>query len=268
LTRCTAQPIIAAEETAVATTERLYLDDSYLREFAALVLAVTPDHGVVLDRTAFYPGGGGQPHDTGELCAPDGRRWRVISVRRGTEAEEIVHLLDAPPPSVGTPVHGRLDWERRYRLMRFHTALHVLSAVVFRAYGALVTGAQLDVDKARMDFELEDLASERVARIETLANEAIARGLPVRWWTLPRREAEKIPDLVRTKVNLLPPTISEVRVVEIEGLDLQADGGTHVRNTREIGGIRVVGTRSKGRSNKRLEIVLTDDEAARGSETS
>ncbi|GBD18384.1 Alanine--tRNA ligase [bacterium HR27] len=239
-------------------TVLLCLDDSYLRAFDAVVTGVTPDNGVVLDQTAFYPGGGGQPHDTGELIARDGARWRVVSVRRGTASGEIVHLLDGPPPPVGTAVHGRLDWERRYRLMRFHTALHVLSAVVYREFGALVTGAHLDVDKARMDFELEDLAPERVARIEALTNEAIARGLPVRWWTIPREEAERIPDLIRTKINLLPPTIRQVRVVEIEWLDLQADGGTHVRNTREIGGIRVVGTRSKGRSNKRLEIVLID----------
>lgn len=239
-------------------TELLYLNDSYVREFTATVLAVTPDQGVILDRTAFYPGGGGQPHDTGELVSTDGRSWRVVSLRRGTTADEIVHLLDREPPPVGTAVRGVLDWDRRYRLMRFHTALHVLSAVVFREFGALVTGANLDVDKARMDFELEDLAAERVARIDQLANEAIARGLPVRWWTIPRAEAERIPDLIRTKVNVLPPSIQSIRVVEISGLDLQADGGTHVRNTREIGGIRVVGTRSKGRNNKRIEITLVD----------
>ncbi len=239
-------------------TELLYLDDSYLREFDATVVAVTPDQGVVLNRTAFYPGGGGQPHDTGEFIAPDGQRWRVVSVRRGATADELVHLLDRVPPPIGTLVHGVLDWERRYRLMRYHTALHILSAVVYREYGALVTGAALDVDKARMDFELEDLAPERVARIEALANEAISRGLPVRWWTIPREEAESIPDLIRTKVNLLPPSIQQVRVVAIEGLDLQADGGTHVHNTLEVGGIRVVGTRSKGRSNKRIEIELVD----------
>ncbi len=242
-------------------TQLLYLEDSYLCEFDAVVEGGTPDQGVVLDRTAFYPGGGGQPHDTGELVASDGRRWRVVTVRRGTVPDEVVHVLDAPPPPVGTPVRGRVDWERRYRLMRFHTALHVLSAVVYREYGALVTGAHLDVDKARMDFELEDLAPERVARIEALTNEMIAHALPVRWWTMPREEAERIPDLVRTKVNLLPASIRHVRVVEIVGLDLQADGGTHVRNTREIGGIHIVGTRSKGRSNKRLEIVLVDPPA-------
>ena len=239
-------------------TELLYLEDSYLREFDARVVALTPDNGVVLDRTAFYPGGGGQPHDTGLLRAGQ-LAWRVVSLRRGNEYGQIVHLLEnGTPPPVGTLVHGVLDWERRYRLMRTHTALHVLCGVVFREYGALVTGGNMDVDKARMDFELEDLNPARVARIEELVNEAIARGLQVSWKTLPRAEAERIPDLIRTKVNLLPPSILQVRVVEIEGLDLQADGGTHVRNTREVGGIRVTGTRSKGRINKRLEIVLVD----------
>lgn len=242
-------------------TEPLYLDDSYLREFDARVVAVTPDNGVVLDRTAFYPGGGGQPHDTGTLYAGD-HAWRVVSLRRGTEYGQIVHVLEGgPPPAIGTDVHGVIDWERRYRLMRTHTALHVLCGVVFREYGALVTGGNMDVDKARMDFELEDLNPERVARIEALVNQALARGLEVRWRTLPRSEAEQIPDLIRTKVNLLPPTITEVRVVEIVGLDLQADGGTHVRNTREVGGIKVIGTRSKGRINKRLEIALVDPSA-------
>jgi misacylated tRNA(Ala) deacylase len=242
-------------------SELLYLEDSYLREFDAQVVAITPDNGVILDRTIFYPGGGGQPHDTGMLRA-DEQAWRVVSLRRGTEYRQIVHLLEGgTPPRVGTVVHGVLDWERRYRLMRTHTALHVLCGVVFREYGALVTGGNMDTDKARMDFELEDLDPGRVARIEELVNEAIARGLEVRWRTLPRAEAERLPDLIRTKVNLLPPSITEVRVVEIEGLDLQADGGTHVRNTREVGGIRVIGTRSKGRINKRLEIVLVDPRA-------
>jgi len=239
-------------------TALLYLDDSYLRVFDATVVAVTPDQGVVLDRTAFYPGGGGQPHDVGWLRAGDAV-WRVMSLRRGLTPGEVVHLLDhAPVPPVGTTVQGEIDWDRRYRLMRTHTALHVLCGVVFREYGALVTGGNMDIDKARMDFELEDLNPERVTRIERLANDAIAQGLPVRWWTVSREEAERIPDLIRTKVNLLPPDLREIRVVEIVGLDLQADGGTHVHNTREVGGIRVIGTRSKGRANKRLEIVVVD----------
>ncbi|MBX6341642.1 MAG: alanyl-tRNA editing protein, partial [Thermomicrobiaceae bacterium] len=206
----------------------------------------------------FYPGGGGQPHDTGTLAA-GGRTWRVAKVAK--EGDRVVHALepdgdDLPEP--GATVHGTIDWDRRYRLMRTHTALHVLCGVVFREYGALVTGGNMDVDKARMDFELEDLNPERVARIERLANERIAEGLPVSWRSLPREEAFQIPDLIRTKVNLLPESIRQVRIVEIAGLDLQADGGTHVRNTREVGGLKVIGTRSKGRINKRLEVQVTD----------
>lgn len=147
---------------------------------------------------------------------------------------------------------------QRYKLMRTHTALHVLCGTVFREYGAQVTGGNMGTDKARMDFELEDLDPERVSHIEELANRSIQSGLDVSWRSLPREEAFQIPDLIRTKINLLPDSISEVRVVEIHGLDLQADGGTHVRNTREVGGIKVIGTRSKGRINKRLEIELTD----------
>jgi misacylated tRNA(Ala) deacylase len=161
-------------------------------------------------------------------------------------------------PEPGTSVHGIIDWDRRYRLMRTHTALHVLCGTVFREYGALVTGGNMALDKARMDFELDDLSPERVQRIESLANQAIDAGMPVSWRSLPREEAFQIPDLIRTKINLLPDSIREIRVVEISGLDLQADGGTHVRNTRDVGGIKVVGTRSKGRINKRLEIVLVD----------
>ena len=241
-------------------TGLLYLDDSYLRDFDAVVTEVRDD-AVVLDRTAFYPGGGGQPNDEGTLAA-GGRVWHVSRV--GKDAGAIVHVLEGgQPPEPGTAVRGTLDWDRRYRLMRTHTALHVLCGVVFREYGALVTGGNMGPDKARMDFELEDLNPERVARIEALANDRIRAGLAVTWRSLPRAEAFAIPDLIRTKINLLPEGISEVRIVEIEGLDLQADGGTHVRNTHEVGGIAVVGTRSKGRINKRLEIVLVDDPSSR-----
>ena len=238
-------------------TELLYLADSYLRDFDAVVTEVTPD-GVVLDRTAFYPGGGGQPHDMGTLRSGE-RVWQVTNVAKAGDG--VVHTLEAEGdlPAPGTRLHGEIDWERRYRLMRTHTAMHVLCGTIFREYGALVTGGNMALDKARMDFELEDLSPERVARIEEMANRVIAQGLPVSWRSLPRDEAFAIPDLIRTKINLLPESIREVRVVEIAGLDLQADGGTHVRNTRDVGGIKVVGTRSKGRINKRLEIVLTDE---------
>jgi misacylated tRNA(Ala) deacylase len=238
-------------------TELLYLNDSYQRAFNANVVAVTDDGSVVLDRTAFYATGGGQPHDTGALTNGD-TVWRVTSVvKRGGD---VLHALEPTDnlPRVGDQISGEIDWERRFRLMRTHTSLHVLCGVVFREFGAQVTGGNMDVDKARMDFELEDLNPERVALIERIANEVIRSGRDVSWRTLPRDEAFQIPDLIRTKINLLPEGIMQVRVVEIKGLDLQADGGTHVRNTAEVGGIHVIGTRSKGRINKRLEIVLVD----------
>lgn len=238
-------------------TDLLYMSDSYLREFDAVVTGVTDSGQVILDRTAFYPGGGGQPYDIGSLRSGTST-WQVTQV--GKAEGEIIHSLDGelPPPAVGSAVRGAVDWERRYRLMRTHTALHVLCGTVFREYGAQVTGGNMATDKARMDFELEDLNAERVTHIEMLANQAIRAGLPVSWRSLPREEAFQIPDLIRTKINLLPPAIAEIRVVDIEGLDLQADGGTHVHNTREVGGIKVIGTRSKGRINKRLEIELVD----------
>ena len=244
-------------------TRLLYLDDSYLRSFSSVVTELTDDGAVIFDATAFYATGGGQPHDTGALTAGD-RAWRVVNVtKRGIDV--LHHLEEASdPPPVGTEVHGEIDWERRYRLMRTHTSLHVLCGVVFREFGALVTGGNMALDKARMDFELDDLSSERVAHIERVSNDMIREGREVSWRSLPREEAFQIPDLIRTKINLLPESITEVRIVEIEGLDLQADGGTHVRNTREVGGIRVIGTRSKGRINKRLEIELLDPETHDG----
>jgi misacylated tRNA(Ala) deacylase len=246
-------------------SELLYLTDSYQRAFDATVESVDDDGLVILDQTAFYATGGGQPHDTGTLSDGD-RVWNVVRVSK--RGGDVLHALepagDLPQP--GTRVRGEIDWERRYRLMRTHTALHVLCGVVFREFGAQVTGGNMDVDKARMDFELEDLNPERVATIERIANEVIRSGRNVSWRTLPRDEAFKIPDLIRTKINLLPEGITQVRVVEIEGLDLQADGGTHVHNTADVGGIQVIGTRSKGRINKRLEIALVD--AAAESEAS
>lgn len=237
-------------------TELIFLDDSYLRTCDATVVEVTGDGDVVCDRTILYPTGGGQPHDLGTMT--DGNSsWHVSAVRK--RGADVLHSLDRDdPPSIGAPVILEVDWERRYRLMRTHTAMHVLCGVIFREFGALVTGGNMALDKARMDFELEDLSADRVQHIAEMANSAIARGLPVTWKQIPREEAFQIPDLIRTKINLLPEFITEVRVVEIEGLDLQADGGTHVRNTAEVGGIQITGTRSKGRSNKRLEIALID----------
>jgi len=250
-------------------TDLLYQRDSYLRAFKAIVVAVDNDtRTVVLDCTAFYPAGGGQPSDTGTLTVVDrGHAWRVAGAKKA--GPTVFHAIDGsdPLPAVGDAVHGEIDWESRYRLMRTHTALHALCGTIFRDYGALVTGGNMGPDKARMDFEMEEFTPERVADIEHRVNEELAKERDVRVRFLPRDEAFTIPDLIRTKINLLPKDIVEVRTVEIVGLDLQADGGTHVGNTREVGGIKVVGTRSKGKSNKRLEVVLTGkpgDEAYSG----
>ena len=239
-------------------TELLFQRESYLREFAATVVEVAPaERVVILDRTAFYPGGGGQPHDTGTLSA-DGQTWAVTKVEKRGAA--VAHQLDGDGalPEPGTAVQASLDWDRRYRLMRTHTAMHVLCGVIWREFGAQVTGGQMYLDRARMDFELEDLSPERVQLIEARANAAIAAGAPVSVRILPREEAFAIPDLIRTKINLLPLGISEVRVVSVGDLDTQADGGTHVADARDIGGIKIVGTRSKGKINKRLEVELVD----------
>lgn len=235
-------------------TELLYVMDSYVKEFEATVTAQV-DGGVVLDRTAFYPGGGGQPNDSGTLVAGDAT-WTVNKVKR--VQGKPVHFIAGELPAVGTSVVGHLDWDRRYKLMRTHTAMHVLCGVIFRDYGASVTGGNMDLLKARMDFEFETMRQELVAEIETAVNVEIAESRPVRINVLPREEAFQIPDLIRTKINLLPPAIQEIRTIELVGLDLQADGGTHVNNTSEVGRMRVVNYKSKGKINKRIYIELDE----------
>lgn len=236
----------------------LYMTDSYVREFPAKVVDARADLGAVtLDRTAFYPGGGGQPNDFGWIeCS--GRRLVVDAVKR--EDGVIWHFVDGELPAPGDAVSGLLDWERRYQLMRTHTAMHILCGVVWRDYGALVTGGNMEPLKGRMDFEFETLQKELVQEIEDRVNAEVAAGHEVRVMMLPREEAFHIPDLIRTKINLLPPGIAEVRTVEIVGLDLQADGGTHVRNTGEVGHVRVVDYKSKGRINKRIQIEVSRGE--------
>jgi len=233
-------------------TELLYHADSQLKEFDAVVTEVIPEqYGVKLDRTAFYPGGGGQPNDIGTLTF-NGQTVAVTKVERGN-----LHILGADTlPEVGTQVHGALDWERRYKLMRTHTALHILCGVVWRDYGASVTGGNMEPLSARMDFEFERLEKDLVQEIEAKINAEIAAARPIRVAILPREEAFQIPDLIRTKINLLPEGISEVRTVEIIGLDLQADGGTHVANTAEVGHIRISDYKSKGGINKRIYVEI------------
>ena len=236
-------------------TELLFHHDSYLREFEATVAAVV-ERGVELDRTAFYAGGGGQPSDTGTLTAA-GIEYPVSGLAR--VAGRLVHLLpEGERPAVGAAVQGRIDWERRYRLMRTHTALHILCGVVWRDYGAAVTGGDMQPGEARMDFELEQMSAGFAQEVEAKINAEVAAARPVHIGDLSREAAEQIPDLIRTKINLLPAGIRSVRTIDIAGLDLQADGGTHVANTREVGQIRVTGHESKGRINKRLRIALED----------
>ncbi len=234
-------------------TELLYLTDSYLREFEATIMEVEGSK-VVLDRTAFYPQGGGQPSDVGTLLDDRGQTYKVLKVSK--KGGEVFHKVDREPPPAGTRVHGEIDWEHRYRLMRTHTALHILCGVIFRDYGASVTGGNMEPLGARMDFELEHMSADFAQEVEEKINREVEATRPVKISVLPREEAFQIPDLIRTKINLLPEGIKEVRVVEIEGLDMQADGGTHVANTKEVGHIRVVGHESKGRINKRLRIAL------------
>jgi misacylated tRNA(Ala) deacylase len=241
--------------------------DAYLRHLPARVLEVSSTDGpplVLLDTTQFYPGGGGQPSDRGLILrGSDGRTWIVRGARR--VGGEIVHELEPPDdgelPRAGDLVEADIEWARRYALMRTHTALHTLCGVVWRDYGAQVTGGNMDAGAGRMDFEFETMSGDLVGEIETKVNRELHASRDVRVNILPRAEAFAIPDLIRTKVNLLPEGIEQIRTIEIVGLDLQADGGTHVANTREVGGIRVTGYESKGRINKRIRLELVDPEA-------
>jgi len=244
------------------TGEQLAYTDAYARSIEARVIAVESGDllTLVLDRTVFYPGGGGQPSDRGLILrTSDGRSWTVRGARKS--GGEVVHELepsDGDPPAPGEVVRVELDWARRLALMRTHTALHALCGVVWRDYGALVTGGNMEPGSGRMDFEFERMSGDLVDAIEATVNTELAAEHDVRVNVLPRAEAFAIPDLIRTKINLLPEGIEEIRTIEIVGLDLQADGGTHVANTREVGQIHVTGYESKGRINKRIRIELVD----------
>jgi misacylated tRNA(Ala) deacylase len=244
------------------TGEQLAYSDAYARSVSATVRDVELGAAplIVLDRTVFYPGGGGQPSDRGLLLrGTDGRTWTVRGARKA--GSEIAHELEpdeGDPPSVGDVLQVDLDWARRLALMRTHTALHALCGVVWRDHGAQVTGGNMEPGSGRMDFEFESMSGDLVDSIEAAVNEELAAQREVRVAVLPRAEAFAIPDLIRTKVNLLPEGIEQIRTIEIVGLDLQADGGTHVANTREVGQIRVTGYESKGRINKRIRIELVD----------
>ncbi len=232
-------------------TETRYLDAMYDREFEATVERVAGDR-IVLDRTLFYPTGGGQPCDTGVLEA-DGETWDVTSVEK---KDTIYHAVDGTPPEEGATVTARIDWERRYAHMRYHTAQHLLSAVLLDEYDARTTGNQLYDDRARIDCAYDRFSDEEFDRIESVMNDRIAEGIAVNWYEMERKEAEATLDPERTRIHLLPESIREIRIVEIEGYDRTACAGTHVKNTDEIGDFRITGRETKGSDEERLKFVL------------
>jgi len=237
-------------------TELLFHTDCYLKEFDAEIIETdSGENAVILDRTAFYPGGGGQPCDHGLLQAAN-KSYKVSKVKK--QEGKILHYIEGELPSAGTEIKGIIDWDRRYKLMRMHTGLHVLCGVIWRDYGAHVTGCDFEPLSGRMDFEFENLSAELVREIEQKINREVKAERDVTIRILPREEAFQIPDLIRTRINLLPEGIKAVRTVDITGLDIQADGGTHLANTREVGTMKLVDYKSKGKINKRVYLQLSD----------
>lgn len=230
-------------------TRKLFWEDSYIKEFDATVVSANGSQ-VVLDQTAFHPRGGGLVGDTGSLSAV-----KVLDTTKG-EGESIVHHLERPPAwSSGTPLHGMIDWDRRYRIMRMHTSAHLLSAIFHTETGALITGNQIEPDKSRIDFSLEDFDRERMLTYCSRANDAIAKNPPVKTYFLGREEALRIPGITKL-ASAAPPDVKELRIVEIEGFDIQADGGVHVKNLGEIGKIDALKFENKGKSNRRLYFTI------------
>ncbi|MDG2112434.1 MAG: alanyl-tRNA editing protein [Actinomycetota bacterium] len=237
------------------STELLYLDDADLRTMHATVIETRPD-AVALDRTVFYPTGGGQPNDTGSLSWADGSA-RVVGVRK--EGDLVWHTIaDGGFPEVGSAVDGEIDWERRHCLMRTHSALHILCGVIWNEWGKSVTGGNMEPLSARMDFEFDPLPEGFAERITDLVNAEITAARPIEVSYLDRDVAVTDEDLIRTKVNMIPESVTRIRVVDIVGLDKQADGGTHVANTAEVGRFEVTKTESKGKGNKRVRMQLHD----------
>jgi misacylated tRNA(Ala) deacylase len=242
--------------TVHGRTHRLELDDSTLRDWTATVLAVDPEQGIVVDRSAFYPGGGGQPPDHGVLLW-NGVQTRIEGVRRGDDLWLIPAEGDPLPP-VGTEVRGAIEDARRTALMRTHSGLHVLSGVVFRDFQALVTGSNMEPLEGRLDFNLESVPEGFKDAVEASLNSEIQADRAITSCSLPRDEALAIPDVIRTAANLLPPEIEIVRIVDIAGLDVQADGGTHVASTQQVGRMRVTKIENKGKGFRRIRVVVED----------
>ena len=247
-------------------TELLYLEDAYRREFDASVVAVDATrHAVALDATLFFPTGGGQPHDTGVLAAGGTAPASVVDVAKDN-GSLVWHTLapGTPLPGIGEGAHGVLDWRRRHLIMRIHTAQHIMNGIIWRDHGAHVTGAQITPPEGRLDFELASMSQEFARSLEAAINTVVTEDLPVRVLWLPRVEADRDPSLIRLKANLIPRSIDPLRVIDIVGLDRQADGGTHVASTGEVGYVRVVKAESKGRANKRVRIALDAEPSGSG----
>ncbi|HLY76634.1 MAG TPA: alanyl-tRNA editing protein [Thermoplasmata archaeon] len=233
-------------------TDGLYLVDAYLREFDAHVVSSSGE-GVILDRTAFYPEGGGQPADTGRLLSPAGVEWSILGAAKSSHG--IVHRVEGVPPPVGEAVHGLIDWDRRYACMRYHTGLHILSGVVYQRFGSDITGGQIYIDRARMDLSIPDFDRSVAEQVVAEVNRVVDQDLPIVVRVVPRDELVRNPGLVRVDAQLLPE-VEELRVIDIQGFDAQADGGTHVRSTREVGPVTLQKVENKGARNKRLYLSL------------
>ncbi|MCP4964414.1 MAG: alanyl-tRNA editing protein [bacterium] len=237
-------------------TEQIYSTQAYTREMDAAVVGTDrEDNRVLLDRTVFYPGGGGQPHDTGALWIGDDR---LEVVRVTADRDGVWHWVDGALPTTGSALRGELDWDRRYKMMRTHTAMHAMCGVIWRAYQVPVTGGNMEAGEGRLDFELPDWNSEDKPGVEAELNAQLATQLPVEVSFLPREEADRDPSLIRTKVSLLPAGLREIRVIDIVGLDRQADGGTHVDSTGEVGSISLATVKSKGRGFRRFRFTLNE----------
>ena len=230
----------------------IYMTNSYLKEFQAVVQSVKDGKFIILDRTAFYPQGGGQPHDTG-IIVFNGEEYQVVYA--GKFEGKISHEVSKHGLKAGDSVNCKIDWERRYRLMRMHTAAHIIDAVLYNKAGALCTGNQLGIDKSRIDFSLETLDRDKIQQYIDMANECVKKKIDVKIYFLPREEALKIPGVVKL-ASVMPPEVKELRIVEIPGIDLQADGGTQVNNTSEIGNISLVSVDNKGKNNRRMYFTL------------
>lgn len=235
-------------------TERVYSTDAYATSMEAAVLETDSEDGrILLDRTVFYPGGGGQPHDVGRLWVGDDE---LPVVRVTQDGSGVWHWVEGGLPGSGTALRGEIDWDRRHALMRTHTAMHALCGVVWNRFHSPVTGGNMNPGEGRLDFDIPDWDPDVRPVLEAELNRQLALALPVEVSFLPRDAADDDPSLIRTKVNLLPPTITEVRVIDIVGLDRQADGGTHVDSTREVGAVRISKVESKGRGFRRIRVAL------------